>query len=128
MTNKALGNKFEKEFCETLGQYGFWVHNFQQNAAGQPVDVIAVKNGEAFLIDCKVCKKDYFTLSRIEENQDLSMTKWEEVGNNDAYFALLIRNEIWMVKHSELMELKESHSRITYEEIRWFGCPLERWL
>ena len=54
MSNKKLGNSFEAELCEILSQHGFWAHNLAQNAAGQPADVIAVKDGEAFLIDCKV--------------------------------------------------------------------------
>ena len=52
MSNKKIGNGFETEFCEKLFQNGYWVHNIAQNAAGQPADVIAVRNGVAFLIDC----------------------------------------------------------------------------
>ena len=53
MSNKKIGNGFEAEFCEKLFQNGYWVHNLAQNAAGQPADVIAVRNGVAFLIDSK---------------------------------------------------------------------------
>lgn len=55
MSNKKIGNGFEAEFCEKLFQNGYWVHNLAQNAAGQPADVVAVKNGVPYLIDCKVC-------------------------------------------------------------------------
>ena len=51
-TNRKIGNTFETEFCELLFQRGFWCHNMAQNAAGQPADVIAVKNKTAYLIDC----------------------------------------------------------------------------
>ena len=57
-TNRKIGNSFETEFCELLFQYGFWCHNIAQNAAGQPADVIAVKNKTAYLIDCKVCSNN----------------------------------------------------------------------
>ena len=55
MTNKKLGNSFESVFCEILFQQGFWCHNRAQNQAGQPADVIAVRDGKAYLIDCKFC-------------------------------------------------------------------------
>ena len=58
MSNKKLGNSFESELCEILSMYGFWCHNLAQNSAGQPADVIAVRNGKAYLIDCKVCSTD----------------------------------------------------------------------
>ena len=49
-SNKKLGNLFEREFCEILAQHGFWVHNLTQNANGQPADIIAVRNGQAYLV------------------------------------------------------------------------------
>ena len=72
-SNKALGNAFEREFCEELASKGFWVHNMAQNKDGQPADVIAVIDGYPFLIDCKVCAHDKFPLKRIEENQRNAM-------------------------------------------------------
>lgn len=74
MVNKTLGNHFEGELCELLAENGFWAHNLAQNQAGQPADVIAVKNDVAILIDCKVCSNDRFSLSRIEDNQEMAMT------------------------------------------------------
>ena len=65
MSNKKIGNGFEAEFCEKLFQNGYWVHNLSQNAAGQPADVVAVKNGVPYLIDCKVCSGKVFSVSRI---------------------------------------------------------------
>ena len=44
ISNKKLGNSFEEEFAELLYEHGFWVHLLQQNAAGQPADIIATKN------------------------------------------------------------------------------------
>lgn len=60
MSNKKLGNDFESEFCKILSEHGYWCHNMAQNAAGQPADVIAVKDTIAYLIDCKVCSNDKF--------------------------------------------------------------------
>ena len=97
MSNKKTGNDFEKKFCEILSERGFWVHNFAQNQDGQPADVIAVKNDTPYLIDCKVCKKGIFQLSRLEENQILSMRYWLDTGNDDAWFALKVNDDILMI-------------------------------
>lgn len=82
-TNKKLGNTFEAELCEILFKHGFWSHNLAQNAAGQPADVIAVKHKTPYLIDCKVCSRGKFPLSRVEENQHLSMELWKMCGNDE---------------------------------------------
>ena len=54
MSNKKIGNDFEAELCEMLSLYGFWCHNLAVKSEGQPADVIAARNGKAYLIDCKV--------------------------------------------------------------------------
>lgn len=81
VSNRKMGHDFEKELCHTLYDNGFWVHNLTQNAAGQPFDLIAVRNGRAYAIDAKVCANDVFLLSRIEENQRYAMSLWMECGN-----------------------------------------------
>ena len=75
-SNKSVGNSFEREICDILGKNGFWAHNFAQNKDGQPADIIAIKNTDTFLIDCKECKGNRFELSRMEENQLSSMRKF----------------------------------------------------
>ena len=65
--NKRDGNRFERDFCDLLSQYGFWVHNMAQNQSGQPADVIAVRDRLACLIDCKVCH-GRFALSRMRDD------------------------------------------------------------
>ena len=65
MNNKEIGNKFEQELCEKLSEYGFWTHNLAMNKAGQPADIIAVRNTRAYLIDAKVCSSRGFALSRV---------------------------------------------------------------
>jgi Holliday junction resolvase len=129
MSNKKLGNDFESEFCERLFEKGFWVHNMAQNVSGQPADVIAVKSGRAFLIDCKVCSRGKFPLERMEENQDLSMTLWEKCGNGDGWFALLLGGgEIYMIPHSVMVLYREEKSALTADEIRMVGLSFEAWL
>lgn len=128
MSNKKLGNDFESELCERLFDNGWWVHNMAQNASGQPADVIAVKDGRARLIDAKVCSRGKFPLSRMEENQDLSMTLWEKCGNGEGWFALLLDGEIYMIPHSVMVVCREEQSVLTADEIRFIGFTFEGWL
>ena len=128
-TNKKIGNDFETELCEILGKHGFWAHNMAQKAEGQPADVIAVKNKLAYLIDCKVCANNRFTISRMEENQCLSMKLWNMCGNGDGWFALKVEDEeIVMIPYPSLIELSYRQSSLNLIEIRQYGMDLERWL
>lgn len=128
MVNRKIGNTFEREFCELLFSNGYWVHNLAQNSAGQPADVIAVKNAKAYLIDCKVCSNDKFTLSRIETNQELSMDTWQKCGNGIGWFAFLIGKEIYMISKASIDFYKGQKSMLTKEEIKRMGIPIERWI
>lgn len=127
MTNKKLGNDFESEFCEILFDKGFWVHNMAQNASGQPADVIAARNRNTYLIDCKVCTNDGFPFSRIEDNQELSMEHWENCGNGCGWFALKFNNGIYMVGMGSMINCRNRHKRMTVELAEMYGMPLERW-
>ena len=126
-TNKSLGNSFESEFCDRLFQKCYWVHNMAQNASGQPADVIAVKNGMAYLIDCKVCSNNKFPFSRVEGNQDLSMTLWEKCGNGQGWFALLLEDEVFMIPHVVITRYRERQAGLNEREIR-SGIPLDLWI
>lgn len=129
MTNKKLGNDFESEFCEMLASEGFWVHNMAQNAAGQPADVIAVKDKKALLIDCKVCTRKGFALSRIEENQDLSMELWRECGNGEGWFAIKTNEGvIFMLPHLGTKALRLTKTVATIEDLAEYGCEYRKWV
>lgn len=130
MSNKKLGNTFETELCEILSMCGFWCHNMAQNSAGQPADVIAVRNGRAYLIDCKVCSTDKgFDLKRMEENQDLSMSLWNECGNGQGWFAMkLPTGDIFMLPHFCIKAHKHMQSHLSPGEIFELGKPIEKWV
>ncbi|SCJ99995.1 Uncharacterised protein [uncultured Eubacterium sp.] len=127
-TNRKVGNAFETEFCELLFSHGYWVHNMAQNAAGQPADIIAVKNKTAFLIDCKVCSHHKFPLSRIEENQHFAMEAWKQAGNGEGWFALKVDNEVIMIPHFNMVALSYEKAVLNLEDMRAYGAKLERWL
>jgi Holliday junction resolvase len=124
-----MGNRFEAELCDALARHGFWAHNMAQNQTGQPADVIAVRNGVAHLIDCKVCSHDRFALSRIEANQEAAMTLWECKGNTSGYFALrLTDGTIWMFSLGELLGAQICGvKQLTAERIRR-GMSLAEWI
>ena len=124
MSNKKIGNTFEVELGELLSAYGFWVHLLCQNSAGQPADVIAVRNGNAYLIDCKVCSTDKgFALSRMEDNQDLAMDLWNECGNDQGWFAMkLPTGEIFMLPHFCVKAHRQIKSHMSPGEI------FEKWV
>ena len=129
MSNKKLGNDFESQFCEILFEQGFWCHNLAQNQVGQPADVIAVRNGKAYLIDCKVCINDIFPFSRIESNQHTAMTLWKQSGNDYGWFALQLSNkDIYMIDHEWMIALSLNQSSINRDLITHYGLPLGRWL
>lgn len=129
MNNKTLGNGFEQEFCEKLSEYGFWVHNMAMNKAGQPADIIAVRNKIAHLIDAKVCSSKGFALSRVEENQALAMDLWNSCGNGQGWFAIKVpTDEIYMIPYVCIAALARVKSVISFSEIHELGRPLEKWV
>lgn len=130
MSNKKLGNSFEAELCEILSEHGFWCHNLAQNSSGQPADVIAARNGKAYLIDCKVCSTAKgFALSRVEENQYLSMSLWEDCGNGQGWFAMKLPNgTIFMVPNIVVKAWSFDHSYMSAPDIFVNGKSIEKWV
>ena len=128
MSNKKLGNQFETELCEILSENGFWVHNLAQNSAGQPADVIAVRDGCAYLIDCKVCSKGSFALRRIEENQHTAMKLWRGCGNGVGWFALKFEERIYMVSLPTLIGLRTTTATLSEKLVAQQNMTLENWL
>ena len=130
MSNRSVGTGFESEFCETLSKHGFWAHNLANRAEGQPADVIAAKDGIAFLIDCKTCEKDVFRLDRVEENQELAMSKWLGCGNMGAYFAikLMSTGEVFMVRYEDIKRLMLARVKSLKRRDLIAYTTLEMWL
>lgn len=128
-TNKSIGNDFESRFCEMLFENGFWVHRMTQNNDGQPADVIAARKGKSYLIDCKKCTFKRFALSRIEENQHLTMELWKQCGNGEGWFAIEIKDEIIMISHANVVALSNIKFSVTAENLKENGgVSLEKWL
>ena len=126
MNNRQSGTGFEEEFCEILSQNGFWAHNMTQNKAGQPADVIAVRFNTPYLIDCKVCEKDRFPLSRIEPNQEAAMELWLDCMNDYCYFAIKYNEVIYMVHYRDITEREGIHDVSAIKPTEY--PTLEEWL
>lgn len=129
MSNKSEGTIFEKEFAQILSEHGFWAHRMQDNANGQPFDVIAAKNGETLVFDCKNCSGERFYFRRIEENQRNAMRLWQECGNPEGIFAVkYANNEIFLFSLSELEEAEKNGIRyIAGSHAKYYGSRLEDW-
>lgn len=129
LSNKKAGNDFEDQFAELAGSKGFWAHRMTANVDGQPADVIICKNNIPVLVDCKDCKNNIFKLSRIEENQELAMTKWIEQGNKYAFFALKVSSEVYMIPYEKLISLRESGTKqLNYSKITEYGNSFDEWV
>lgn len=129
--NKKIGNSFEQDLCELLYEKGFWVHNLAQNQSGQPADIIAVKNGKAYLIDAKVCSNDRFDLTRIEENQHSAMGLWNECGNESGWFSLRLSDgSIHMYSYDMLRHLYEirGYRNLSKKHIGESSISFEKWV
>lgn len=87
-SNKKSGNQGEKDLCELLRRHGIWAHRLADKTAGQPFDILAVKNNIAIALDSKVCEYGRFAFSRVEPNQETAMRLWRQCGNEWAGFAL----------------------------------------
>lgn len=127
-TNKKIGNDFEREFCDLLAAEGFWVHNLAMNSAGQPADVIAVRNGKAHLIDCKVCAGNKFSLSRVEENQHFAMDLWRDRGNGYGVFAIKMDEHIYMVDSDVIKYFCKKQTSLNERELFSVGEQFKEWV
>lgn len=94
------GKKFEDEFCWFLSNNGFYVIYNEKNASGaQPVDVIALKNNEPFMFECKNLenKSGLFPLSRVESNQLHAYKKYTDCGNSKFALAILWNDNVYII-------------------------------
>ena len=130
--NRTNGGRFEQELAEELGAHGFWVHVMQQNKAGQPADIIAVKGKFHTLIDCKVISGDNksFPFERIEENQKYAMRMFQRRCSELCYFALKLPDgEVRIVSLERIETLRgRGKKRLTEHDIQEQTWSLESWL
>ena len=130
-SNKSIGNQFEQDLARLLADAGFWVHVLQQNKAGQPADLIVAKGRYATLIDCKVISTEKgFPLSRVEENQKLSMASFCKRTGTPCWFAFRLPDgDIQFMSAAALDCFASSDvKRIPNDDIWIIGIPLCEWI
>ena len=105
---KKIGTQFEKELVAELSQRGYWVHFLVPDRSGkQPFDVLAVKDGLAYAIDCKTCIDSVFRLNRLEENQKKSFDFWLARGNTEPMVMVKHGEWVYKIRYSYLRENKK---------------------
>lgn len=103
VSNKKLGTAFEREVCRRLAEYGYWVHFIMPDARGaQPFDIIAVRGGVPYAIDCKTCVAQSFSINRLEDNQVMAFDHWIKCGNSDPLIVALHNEKLYCISYSEL--------------------------
>lgn len=122
MNNKVLGTQFEREMCEVLSKKGFWVHFMSpDNSGAQPCDLIFVKDGQAYIADCKTCVAKSFTIDRLEDNQIFAFERWIRCGNSDPVIFVKHCDAVYKISYSVLKCFK----RIRFAERSPF-CTLSQ--
>lgn len=138
-SNKTSGNRFEQDFADILAKNGFWAHVMQQNKAGQPADIVAIRGKFRTLIDCKEISdlSDGFPFKRVEENQRLAMEKFFKVAHELCYFALKLPvpdgedplSNIRMISYSRIKSIESGGSKsLTPKMLMEDTWSLETWL
>lgn len=117
MGNKKIGNDFEREFALLLQDKGFFVYNLPNKYAGQPFDVIAVRHNTFYAFECKHCKGDIFSLSRVEDNQMQSLEKMKEANTNNYYFVFKFDNDIKFCSANYVKEKLPKSKKIHKSEL-----------
>lgn len=119
MNNKRIGNQMERRVASALYSIGYWVHRLQDNHNGQPFDMIAIKNDEAFCIECKHCAGNRFKFDRLEFNQRNAFDRLR-MCNSTGYVAIQFGNDykFYLVEYSHIKSLElYKHSYLDKEEL-----------
>lgn len=121
VSNKKIGNDFEKELAEILANRGYWVTMLtpKTHIGSQPADLIAVKNNKAILIDCKTCNNYLFPLSRIEQNQIEASKKFFKCGNTEYYIAIKYEEDIYIIPINTINFEEKSINLISQMKWKW---------
>lgn len=112
VNNKKLGTEFERKVVKQLSESGYWTHFLTPNETGaQPFDIIAVKNGTAYAVECKTLsdKRNVFNVERLEENQIMAFEHWLKCGNTMPYIAIWHRGRIVFVPYADLKKEGKIH-------------------
>lgn len=92
---------FENDVCSFYFKLGYWAHRIQKDERGaQPFDVIAIRGRDVIAVDCKVCSRKRFPLSRVEDNQWLSMELMQQRTKAFVGFLCHFGNKVYVLPFS----------------------------
>lgn len=109
-----LGNETEQEVAKFFKSKGFWSYITPKKVSGQPVDIIAIKNNENWLVDAKHLdmKKKSFPFSRIEANQVDSLTYARKfAGIKNVGFVICLENDyskFFYLSYDKYLEIEQN--------------------
>lgn len=108
MNNKKLGTEFEEDMVEWFAKNGYWAHFLSPDKRGaQPFDIVAARNGETVVGDCKTCSRNTFSISRLEDNQISAFERWIACGNSSPYVFVKYRDAVWFIPYTYLKHAKK---------------------
>ena len=119
-SNKEIGTAFERRFCNWLAGRGYWVHFIAPDSRGaQPFDVIAAKDGQTMVVDCKTSSRPIFSIDRLEENQRFAFEKWMACGNSEPIIAILYKDNLYLINYCALRNKGKIDLRLEVRIERW---------
>jgi len=76
MPKSPKGSRRERELLEKLAKEGFVVHRVAGSGLGEEAicDLVAVKDGEVWFVECKSRKKVYYSNGNLEQLKSLIKT------------------------------------------------------
>lgn len=124
MSNKKVGEDFEKELLNILKENGFWATKLKEKETGGPFDIVATKNNTFFSIEAKnIIKGTKFPKSRVEPNQIMAFKRLFEVGSDKYdYFAFKTEIGVFLLHSSEVLKNGDKNIDVS------IGISLEEWL
>lgn len=123
MSNKKIGNTWEKECLQILGNNGFFATKLQEKSDGAPFDIVATKDNIFFAIESKeIQNNSKFPISRIEPNQRASYNRLSKVNSNNYFFFFKCPDGNFVLHANDVIcsELKNIEVKN--------GIKLENWL
>lgn len=96
------GAEFERYVVDLFQKNGFWALRIPKNERGaQPFDILAIRGNEVYAVDCKVCQRKSFPLSRIEDNQWMAMDVMTWKTNAKIGFVVYHEGKLFFIPYKE---------------------------
>ena len=97
MKNYEIGKITEFNAAKFFSKHDYWVYQFPKTQAGQPADLIVIKNNKATLVEVKHCKSDRFSLNRIEPNQLTTYKFFKSKGNTSHKILIAFKSGVCLL-------------------------------